>query len=153
MDTDTRATIALFVSVGGLLVSGAGFVLNAFRDRPRLTVSSNLWHDDVGNPCKFHVSVVNKGRRPVILKMLGGNSRTGGWGGTYFASTKGGIRLGEHEHYEFEIDKEGGILLDESGPGGPYDVMWIQDTLGDRHDIPNTREYIEQLYPDSPGQE
>ena len=31
MDTDTRSTIALLVSIGSLAVSGAGFAINAFR--------------------------------------------------------------------------------------------------------------------------
>jgi hypothetical protein len=33
------------------------------------------------------------------------------------------------------------------GPEDPYDVMWIEDTLGNRHKIPNSREYIAQMYP------
>lgn len=147
MDADTRSNIALLVSIGSLVVSGVAFVVNTFRDRPRLKVSSQLYHDDNGDPYKIAVTVVNKGRRPVILRMIGGNGRKGGWGGTYFDSKKGGIRLGEHEHHEFEPDKEGVVLLDENGPDEPYHSMWVEDTLGNRHKIPNSREYIARMYP------
>jgi hypothetical protein len=147
MDADTRSNIALLASFGSLLVAAAGFVVNTFRDRPRLKVSSNLWHDDNGDPYKIAVDVVNKGRRPVILKMIGGYDRQGRWSGTYLDHDKGGIRLGEHEHKQFQLDKEKVVSMDEDGPDDPYDVMWIEDTLGNRHKIPNSREYIGRMYP------
>lgn len=147
MASDTRANIALLVSIGSLLISAAGFVINTFRDRPRLKVSSVLYSDDDGRPDKIAVSVVNKGRRPVILRKIGGNGRKGGAGWTYFDSKGGGIRLGENEHHEFEIDREGVVLLEDYGPDEPYDFMWIEDTVGNRHKIPNSREYIARMYP------
>jgi hypothetical protein len=147
MDADSRSNVALLVSVGSLLVSGAGFVLNAFRDRPRLKVSSTLYDDDSGDPYKLAVTVVNRGRRPVILRMIGGNGRKGGWSGTYLDSKKGGIRLGEHEHHEFELSKEDVVGSDEHGPDEPYDFMWVEDTLRNRHKIPNSHEHIERMYP------
>jgi hypothetical protein len=150
MDTDTRSTIALFVSIGSLAVAGAGFVIsaiNALRDRPRLKISSRLYNDLDGNPYKITVTVVNKGRRPVILTKLGGACRSGGWVWTAFDSKNAGIRLGEHEHHEFEIDKEGVVGFDENGPDEPYDFMWIEDTLGNRRKIPNSQEYIAKMYP------
>jgi len=77
MDSDIRSNIALIVSIGSLLLSGAGFIINTFRDRPRLKVSSVLYHDENGDPCRISVTVVNRGRRPVILRMLGGDARGG----------------------------------------------------------------------------
>ncbi len=146
--TETRSNVALAVSIGSLLVSGAGFVLNTLLDRPRLKVSSALWEDDDGNPYKIAVTVVNKGRRPAILTMIGGTCRKGTGGGTYFDSKRSGIRLGEHEHHHFEIDKEGIVAIDRfGGPDQPYDFMWVEDTLGNRHEIPNSREYIARMYP------
>jgi len=73
----------------------------------------------------------------------------GGFGGAKYlgSSINEGIRLGEHEHHELSIDKEGVITLDENGPDEPYDFMWIEDTLGNRHKIPNSREYIAKMYP------
>lgn len=107
MTSDTRANIALLVSISSLLISAAGFVINTFRDRPRLKISSVLYSDDDGRPDKIAVSVVNKGRRPVILRKIGGNGRKGGAGWTYFDSKGGGIRLGENEHHEFETTEKG----------------------------------------------
>ncbi|HEY4213763.1 MAG TPA: hypothetical protein VGM84_19960 [Steroidobacteraceae bacterium] len=150
IDAGTRSNIALLVSVGSLLVSGAGFVIsavNAYRDRPRLNVSSKLHNDDNGDPYRIAVTVVNSGRRPVILRMIGGYGREGGWGGTYLESEKGGIRLGEHEQHVFKLEKEGVVLLDKNGPDVPYDSMWIEDTLGNRHKIPNSREHITRMHP------
>lgn len=146
MDAVIRSNIALIVSGSSLVLSGVGFALNQFRDRPRLKVSSTLYHDDDGNPYKIGVTVVNKGRRPVILAMVGGNCRNGGWGGSDFISN--GIRLGENEHHQFEIDKEGVVAMDRyGGPDEPYDLMWVQDTLGNRHKIPNSHEHIAQIHP------
>lgn len=147
MDTDTRSNIALVVSFLSVLVSGAGFLLNAFRDRPRVKVTSVLYHDDDGSPYEISVTVVNKGRRPVILRMLGGTVREGGWGGSYLGTEHAGIRLGEHEQHVFKIDKEGVVAITESGPDEPYQFMWVEDTLGIRHKIPKSREYIAKMYP------
>lgn len=146
--SDTRANVALIVSVISLLISGATFVLNAFLDRPRVKVSSALWDDEDGNPYKIGVTVVNKGRRPVVLTMLGGTCRKGGGSGVYFDSDKKGIQLGENEQHQFEIDKEGVVAIDRyGGPDERYDFMWVQDTLGNRHKIPNSHEYIQRMYP------
>jgi hypothetical protein len=119
MDSDARSNIALLVSFGSLLVSAAGFVVNTFRDRPRLKVTSNLWHDDNGDPYKIAVNVVNRGRRPVILRLIGGYDRKGEWDGTYLDHEKGGVRLGEHEHKQFQLDKEEVVMTSMDGPKTP----------------------------------
>ncbi len=62
------------------------------------------------------VQVVNKGRRPVILRLLGGHDSSGRWSGTYLDHEKGGLRLDEHGRHDFAI--EPGRLPPHSLHGG-----------------------------------
>lgn len=135
------STIALIVSFGSFGVAA----YNAFRDRPRLKVTSMFYESSEWGPAQMHVVVVNKGRRPAILRLLGGPTSGGTSGGTLLEHDKGGLRLGEHERHEFRIERDDAVLL---GPDGPetYDQMWIEDSLGDRHPIPQSREYIPKLF-------
>ena len=61
MDSDIRSNIALIVSIGSLVMSGLGFIINTFRNRPRLKMSSTLDRDDNGHPYKIAVTVVSRG--------------------------------------------------------------------------------------------
>jgi len=134
------STIALLVSLGSFMVAA----YNAFRDRPRLKVTSTFYDASEWGPAHMSVAVVNKGRRPVILRLIGGNSSSGS-SGTYIEHDKGGLRLGEHERHEFKIDRDEAV---HSGPDGPedfYDRMWIEDSLGNQHSIPKSREYIARM--------
>lgn len=135
------STIALIVSVGSFGVAA----YNAFRDRPRLRVTTKFYEFSEWGPARMDVVVVNMGRRPVILRLLGGHTSSDSYGGTLLESAKGGLRLGEHERHEFRIERDDAIL---PGPDGPetYERMWIEDSLGDRHPIPQSQEHIPKLF-------
>ncbi len=137
------STIALVVSLGSFGVSA----FNAFRDRPRLKVKSTFYDASEWNDEPYiRVEVVNRGRRPVILRMIGGYHSDGGGGGESIEHENGGLRLGEHERHDFTIDKEKAVLQGPDGPDHPYERMWIEDTLGNRHAIPNSRAYLKKLF-------
>jgi hypothetical protein len=131
------STIALILSFGSFGVAA----YNPFRDRPRLKVTSNFWEESEWGPASIHAIVVNAGRRPVILRLLGGDGPQGGFSGTYLAHDSGGLRLGEHERHEFSIKSEDAFFqADPDGPLEPFARMWIEDSLGNRHAIPRSRD-------------
>jgi hypothetical protein len=135
------STIALVFSFGSFGVAA----YNAFRDSPRLKVTSQFFDAWDYGPASFSIAVVNRGRRPVILRLLGGYNSEGEWGGEYLESEKGGIRLGEHERRDFSIEKKDTILFSPVDPDTPYVTMWIEDSLGNRHPVPKSREYLSKL--------
>ena len=138
-----RLTIALVVSLGSFGVSA----LNAFRDRPRVKVTGTFYEASEYNMEPYiAVQVVNRGRRPVILRMVGGFDSSGNAGGEYMEYDKGGLRLGEHERYEFNIEKEKAVMQGPDGPEDPFVQMFIEDSLGNRHAIPRSGEYLKKLF-------
>jgi len=136
------SSIALLVSVGSFGVAA----YNAYRDRPHLRVTSAFYGESEWGPARISVTVMNKGRRPVILRLLGGNNSQGEYSGTFLEHDKGGFRLGEHERHDFSITKEGAIMADPDAADEPYVRMWIEDSLGNRHAIPRSREYLAKLH-------
>ena len=135
------STIALIISVAGFGLSALG----VFRDRPRVKVTSTFYSADEFGPDQINVVVVNKGRRPVILRMIGGNGEGGGWSATNLATEKGGIRLGEHERWEHTIKPEHTVSFNPDGEDMRLERMWIEDSLGNRHSIPRSKEYVAKL--------
>jgi hypothetical protein len=135
------STIALFISIASFGLSA----LSVFRDRPRVKVTSTFYAASDFNPDGIHVVVVNKGRRPVILRTVGGSGEGGGWSATSLATDKGGIRLGEHERWEHTIEPEHTVSINPEGEGMIFERMWIEDSLGNRHSIPRSREYVATL--------
>lgn len=139
--SDGLATIALVVAISSLGVSA----LTVFRDRPRLKITSQFVEESDYGPARIWVVVVNRGRRPVILRLLGGTADGDISGGTCLGEDKAGLRLGEHERYEHNIEAEHTYGLDPDGPDYAYRRMWIEDSLGIRHPIPKSREYLTRL--------
>lgn len=136
------STIALVVSFGSFGVAS----YNSFRDRPRLKVTSTFYDASEWGPANLRVHVVNKGRRPAILRLLGGYTNRGDWSAAHIDHEKGGHRLGEHERYEFRIEKEDAVMSGPDAPDETFDRMWIEDTLGNRYPIPRSSEYIGKLF-------
>jgi hypothetical protein len=140
--SEILSTIALVVSAGSLTLSG----LSAFRDRPRLKITSKYVDaSEYDENDSIWVVVVNRGRRPVILRLVGGTARDGQYGGEFLEYDKGGLRLGEHERYEKSIKADDAISFNPEGPDLLFERMWIEDSLGNRHEIPKSREFIAKL--------
>lgn len=142
--SEILSTVAIVLSLGSFAISARG----AFLDRPRLKIKSTFY-DGSGfneNP-SIYVEVVNAGRRPVILRTIGGYDKHGSFGGTLIDHEKGGRRLGEHERYEYTVYQHDAVFIDVDGPDDPYERLAIEDSLGNRYVVPNSREHIPLLFP------
>lgn len=140
--SEVISTIALIVSLGSLSVSG--YV--AFRDRPRLKITSRFVPASEYGPNRIVLALVNMGRRPVILRMLGGTSKNGAWAAEFLAHEKGGLRLGEHERYEHTLEKDDTVAFNPENEDLFYERLWVEDSLGNRHPVPNSHEHIKKLW-------
>lgn len=93
--------------------------------------------------------MVNAGRRPVILRIIGGSDSDGHWGGSYLDQEKGGLRLGEHEHYERKFEKEDTVLMVPEADDIFFEKLWVEDSLGVRHPIPESEAFIKRIWSES----
>lgn len=132
---------AITISVASLGVSG--YV--AFRDRARLKITSRFITASEYGPSRIIVEMVNVGRRPVILRLVGGTSGDR-WGSQYLESRTEGKRLGEHERHEHVFAKEDTVSFNPEGEDLFYEELWVEDSLGVRHFIPGSREHIKKLW-------
>jgi len=144
--SDWLAISALGIS----LLSFAVAARNTFYDRPRLSVTSRCIEESDYGQARIIVTLVNKGRRPVILRLFGGYDASGRYGGTYLKGTDGGQRLGEHELHEIVVTKNDTVFM---GPDEDleFEVLWVEDSLGIRHEVPKSREYIKRLWTKEPS--
>jgi len=132
-----------------ILVSVTSPVLTYYQvrlDRPRLKVQATFYEASEYGAARIALAVINAGRRPMILRLLGGTDVEGHWGGDHLDSRNGGVRLAEHERFEKTLFKEDTILLQGEGKDIVYRTMWVEDSLGDRHVIPNSDSYIKRLW-------
>jgi hypothetical protein len=132
-----------------IVIALASFALsfyNVFRDRPRLKVTSRYIAAWEYGPEQISIALINMGRRPVIIRLVGGTTEKGESGGTYVEHDKGGLRLGEHERHEQSLSQGDTMLIDPEGSDIRFKVMWVEDSLGNRHAIPNSGEYIKRLW-------
>lgn len=133
---------ALVVSIGSLVVTG----LNFRRDTARLKVTAEFYPDSSDGTPFIRVRMVNAGRRPVILRTIGGADGDR-WAARYIDHAAGGKRLGEHEHYEHIFQPND--LWDYDHPEDPdpfrFTELWVEDSLGVRHLVPKSREFIEKM--------
>lgn len=117
-------------------------------DRTRLKVSSVFHVADEWGPAQIVVTIINKGRRPAILRLLGGSDARGKWSGQYIEHEKGGHRLAEHERYDRKVTKEDTLAFHPDDAGVFYETLWVEDSLGVRHGVPHSKEYIKKLWAD-----
>jgi len=134
--------VAICVSLASLGVA----LYTALRDRARLKIKSKFFSASEYGPDRIVVSMVNAGRRPVVLRLIGGHDSHGQWGGSYLEREKGGLRLGEHEHYEYKFEKEDTVLMVPDGDDLFFEELWVEDSLGIRHAIPDSKAYIKRLW-------
>lgn len=82
--SDIISTVALVTSIGSLSVSG--YV--AFCDLSRLKIMSRYFATSAYGPSRIVLTLINKGRRPVILRLIGGASEDGKWAATFLEHEK-----------------------------------------------------------------
>jgi len=140
--SDVLAIIAILISVASFGVS----FYTIYQDRPRLRIQSKYFEASEYGPRQIHITMVNVGRRPIILRLIGGIDSTGKWGGSSIKREKGGLRLAEHERYELTLEKEDTMQFTPEDEDLFYSKMWIEDSLGNRHAIPNSEAFIKKLW-------
>jgi hypothetical protein len=135
------AIFALLVSLGTLCVS----FYSTYQDRPRLRIATLFLEASEFGPNRVVVTLVNTGRRPIILRLVGGTTSEEHWSGSFIDFDKGGRRLAEHERHEITLEKEDTIGFNPEGDDLNYVRLWIEDSLGNRHHIPNSESLIDKL--------
>jgi hypothetical protein len=111
-----------------------------------LKVTSAFYDESEWALANISVTVVNVGRRPAILRLLGGSNNRGESSGTFFESIGGGMRLGEHERHDLTIERKDAFAIDPDGPDEPYARMWVEDSLGNRYSVSRSREYLSKAH-------
>lgn len=140
--SDVLSSFALVVSLGSLSVSA--YV--AFRDRPRLKVASQFFRASEYGPDRIVLTLINRGRRPIILRLLGGTTKVGKWSAMFLGEDKGGLRLGDYERHEHTIEKEDTVNFDLEGDNILFESLWVEDSLGNRYHVPNSEEHVGELW-------
>jgi hypothetical protein len=136
--SELMSLTAVVIALGSLVVS----FWVSWGDRPKLKVSTQFYPGFEDAPPKFRVWAVNAGKRPIILRLLGGDHEDG-WSGTYLGESGKGLRLGENEFFEDNISPGHNIFIH---PGGSRLVrMWFEDSLGRRYPVPRSEQYIAAL--------
>jgi|GEM_PF-1785691 len=136
-----KATVAL-------IISGLSFAVsfwNVFRDRSRLDLKSGLIesHPEYGHE-QIWFKAINKGRRPIYIRTVGGNLSVHGWMGTHIGETDFGLKLEEGQFYEAYWNRND-IFADGPDFEDEYIDIWLEDSHGKRHKIPNSKKYIQRL--------
>lgn len=139
---ETLAIAALFIAAASLGISA----WVAFRDRARLKIISKFVAASDYGPSRVIATMVNVGRRPVILRLIGGRGSDGKWSASFLEREKGGLRLAEHERYEHTFTKDDTVSFHPEHEDFFLEALWVEDSLGTRHSIPKSREYIKKLW-------
>ena len=137
-----KSTIALIISGLSLLLS----FFNVWRDRSRIKVESKFheFHPDYG-PDRIFFKVINKGRRPIYIRSIGGELlENDGWMGEHIGNNEFGQKLEEGQFLERtwrikDLCADGPDFDDE------YKNIWVEDSLGNRHKVPNSEKFIKKL--------
>jgi hypothetical protein len=138
---DTFSSFALAVSICSL---GATIYFN-LRDRPRVVAKSKFLPAWDGNPAKVNVSVVNAGRRPVILRMWAGAESQSNWVGTFLGERGKGLALAEYERHEFSLEKPD-LMADTPDEDVPINDLWFEDTLERRYPVSDSAANLAKLW-------
>jgi hypothetical protein len=133
-----------------LIVSLLSFSISLYfglRDRVHLRATSKLYNlSGEFGPAYIEVKVVNRGRRPAILTMFGGELDNGKWLGTYLGEKGRGIRLEENEYHIEKVsfsDLEQFDAVKEEVH--EYIRLWFEDSLGRRHPVKKSKRNIQLL--------
>ena len=132
--------LALLISIISLLTS-AHF---GWRDRGRLKTFCNFYPASEYGRAKIVVVIINTGRRPINLRLLGGTDRNGHWSGQFFGDYKEDFFLKEHGRHEVTMN-----IADLESFGDEdileYVDLWIEDSLGSKYIVKNSLENIEKM--------
>ena len=133
------------VCVSGLaLIASILSLFFHFQDRSLLKIISKYVPESDYGAAYIAVSIVNAGKRPLIVRLLGGNGENGKWVGEFLGEAKKGLRLGEKERHDMALFKDDMFAI-TPGDDVIFNNLWIEDSLGKRHPVPNSKEYVSKL--------
>jgi hypothetical protein len=144
---DVAPWVAMVFSIAALALS----FFNYRRDRAIVKATSSFTLDWEGFNGGVRVNIVNAGRRPIILREWVGAetkpSRFGGreiveWASEYFEEGKG-IVLTEGQTHSFRLDLSDLVKTLPNDVVVVMDDVWINDTLGRRHNIKKSRDNVD----------
>jgi hypothetical protein len=138
--------VALCISLASFCISFANFR----RDRDNVLATCRFSSGYEEDDWHLQASVVNAGRRPVVLRMWGGTDKDGAWAATMLKSAEGGHRLGEHERLDFTITAQDVMHLMPDGDDIVYADLWFEDTLGRRHPMKGAKAALQKLFRPAP---
>ena len=143
--SDVISIVSLAVSAVSLSVSG--YVV--FIDRARVRARSEFFpaHEDEDKrlrPASMRVEIVNMGRRPVVLTMMGGYYENNGWSGTYLGERDKGIRLEENGRFTEDIDRQHHVVWSREMDAAID--LWVEDTLGRRYRVKGAKDHLNRLF-------
>jgi hypothetical protein len=131
---------AILISVIALVISVASPLISfyvAWRDRARLKITCAI------GPSAIWVTMVNVGRRTIILRSIGQTTQHRNM--VLYAplgEKTNGVQLNEHEQYVYIVTVRDGTEHDK---GTLYaGELWVEDTLNNRHKIPCSK-YLRTL--------
>jgi hypothetical protein len=133
-----------------ICVSGLAFITSIlslylhFQDKPLLKIISKFVPGSEYGPAYVAVSIINAGKRPLIVRMWGGSDKNGEWIGQFIEKKREGFRLGEKERYDIALKKDD-MFVSSPGVDIVFNELWIEDSLGKRYAVPNSKEYVSKL--------
>ena len=137
----------LAISLAALVVSTisasfTGYVL--FHDRPRVKAKSVFHSGWEGTEPSVSISIVNVGRRPIVLRLWRGEDLEGNVVGTYLQHPEG-VTLTERKRYDMRLHKAD---LVATTPGDDVLVRSIhfEDTLDQLLEIKDIRKNLARLW-------
>lgn len=134
-----------YLSIAALAVSILSIIGTFYfnlRDRVKIKATSKFYlglHGSISP--KVEIKVVNKGRRPAVITMFGGNLEDGEWNGTHLGKEG---HLAENQIYKVEFLKDD-LLAVYPGRDSNYTELWFEDSHGQRYKVKNSKKNIKLL--------
>jgi len=135
--------LSLGIASLAIIISFVSLYLN-FQDKPSLKIISEFVPSSDFGPAYIALSIINAGKRPLIVRMWGGNDEDGNWVGTFLGDEKKGLRLGEKERHDIALYKKDMVAM-MPDDDLTFCELWIEDSLGKRHAIANSKNYVTKL--------
>ncbi|MBA4719380.1 MAG: hypothetical protein HRO68_09910 [Nitrosopumilus sp.] len=131
------SSIALIISILGVYLR--------YQDKPTLKIISKYCPATInlGNSY-IALSIINTGKRPLVIRILGGNDKNGKWAGSFINDQKAGLRLDEKERYDIALYKDDMV---EMTPDDDviFVKLWVEDSLGKRYFVPDSKKHVSKL--------
>jgi hypothetical protein len=133
-----------------LVIAGLAFIISIaslylhFQDKPLLKIISEFVPSSEYGPAYIAISIINAGKRPLIVRMLGGNGSKENWVGEFLGNDKKGLRLAEKERHDIAFYKKD-MVARTPDEDVIFCELWVEDSLGKRYTVPNSKKYLSNL--------